>query len=256
VNKNQKKYWNLEKRRVNFLKDNPMNQLKKISRMAVANWKLNSIILLLVVYIFLDNKIAVDFSRRVANKIVDFYVHFQIIGITQAILTGLGAYFIYRQIKRGEDVDFARFYVDLNDSLTQSKAYEEVFRRLTDYELKSNQYEPFCDEDIFVILTYLNFFVSMSALIEKGILTIEDIDELYAWRFFAAMDNPDIQKVELDQYNHYHSRLYFLYYRWHNYREGRGLPFPLEDVADTSLIKNKHYLKFLAKINRERNKIS
>ena len=94
------------------------------------------------------------------------------------------------------------------------------------------------EDNIQIVINYLVYHEALAALVKKGVLSIKNIDDLFAYRFFLVMNNPEIQEKELRPEAQYYHGCFWLYKKWKNYREKRGLYILLKD---TSLEKTEEY---------------
>ena len=169
------------------------------------------------------------------NYNLDYFIG-MVDGIISAIATGLVLY----QLKVTEnteihqsDIEEASFILRYNQAFIQDKNMIEVERLL------ENQiyYSP---EEIDIIsennrqqfINYLVYLEGMAPLILHGVLSLENIDNLMAYRFFLAMDNKELQEVELKPYAEYYRGCFKLYKKWKEYRERKNLKNPCDDCKN------------------------
>lgn len=156
---------------------------------------------------------------------------------------------IYEQLKKEKDISCGTFFLELNNSISNNGSYKEIFTKLNKQELNETGAE-FTIDDAVNIVAYFNFFSTVKILIKKELLKIEDIDGIYAWRFFAFMNNKFVQQTELEKYEPHCERIYVLYYDWYKFRKEKGYQIPCNKKF--SLMGNEHYLKFLKETNRDK----
>ena len=66
-------------------------------------------------------------------------------------------------------------------------------------------------------VTFVNYLVhleGMAALVNDGVLRLSAIDDLMAYRYFIAVNNPVVQKFELIPYQDYYQGLIKLFPKW------------------------------------------
>lgn len=97
------------------------------------------------------------------------------------------------------------------------------------------------------LINYLVYLAGIASCVHGKNLEIEYIDDLFAYRFFLAMNNPEVQELELVSYASFYRGCYQLYEKWIRFRRESGkykgdIEIPLEE---TSLEKCKGYETYL-----------
>ena len=85
--------------------------------------------------------------------------------------------------------------------------------RKDDKNLISNDYQK--------IVNYLVYLESFVPLILHGQLKLEEIDDLFGYRYFIAMNNPVLQENELFRERPYYRGCFKAYEKWKNHRHGQ-----------------------------------
>lgn len=162
-------------------------------------------------------------------------------GIIGAIATGLVLY----QLKAAEktemhqnDIEEATFLLKYNQTFIQDANMVEVERLLED--------QAYYDEKMRAIITpdnrqkfinYLVYLESMAPLILRGVLSLNHIDNLMAYRFFLAVDNVEVQDEELLPFAEYYRGCFKLYRVWKKYRKDQGLCNPSDDCRNKAAMR-------------------
>ncbi|MBQ3518197.1 MAG: hypothetical protein IJA31_02620, partial [Clostridia bacterium] len=94
------------------------------------------------------------------------------------------------------------FYKYRSDELTEE--YIEEFRKHFDIESENRQN----------LVNYLVHLEGIAALVKNKILHIEMIDDLMSYRYFIAMNNPIVQKLELNEYSDFYKGCFGIYNAW------------------------------------------
>lgn len=97
------------------------------------------------------------------------------------------------------------------------------------------------------LINYLVYLSGIASCVHGENLEIEYIDDLFAYRFFLAMNNPEVQELELVSYAQFYRGCYQLYEKWIRFRRESGkykenIEIPLQE---TSLEKCRGYEKYL-----------
>lgn len=100
-------------------------------------------------------------------------------------------------------------------------------------------------------MVYLESFAPL--VLNKQFL-LEDIDDLFGFRFFVAMNNPVLQQNELLKEWQFYKGCFKLYYKWKDYR-GSSIPmehFDLWDKLKAKADKDPDISAFIKSIENER----
>ncbi len=82
------------------------------------------------------------------------------------------------------------------------------------------------------IVEYLSFFEMLGSMESRGVISIASFDALFGYDFFIAVDNADVQKIELEPYCDYYTQTYRLNKKWRRYRKKHKLLIPLEQKQE------------------------
>lgn len=162
-------------------------------------------------------------------------------GIIGAIATGLVLY----QLKASEktemhqnDIEEASFMLKYNQTFIQDANMVEVERLLEDQAYyDTEKREIITPENRQKFINYLVYLESMAPLILRGVLSLEHIDNLMAYRYFLAVDNAELQDKELRPFAEYYRGCYKLYVRWKKFRKERGLENPCENCRNQEAMR-------------------
>ena len=94
------------------------------------------------------------------------------------------------------------FYKYKKGKLTED--YIEDFEKMFDIESENRQN----------LVNYLVHLEGIAALVKNKVLHIETIDDLMSYRYFIAMNNPVVQKLELDEYSDFYKGCFGIYNAW------------------------------------------
>jgi hypothetical protein len=146
-----------------------------------------------------------------------------------SIIAIIGVTAIWYQLKREKDLSEAEFIINLNNTFTTNSDIKYIYKKIE--ESKNQQEDPFTDEDMIRVVDYLTFFEIMSNLIQRKVLNLDMINDLFAYRFFAAVHNPHIQKREIIKDAAYYKNLYILHSEWTKYRKKNKLYIPHDEFS-------------------------
>ena len=147
--------------------------------------------------------------------------------ILTTITTITGIFSVFIEMKRSADIAECEFIFNLQKQFDDNKLIQEAYTKLDKayFERKSDKTNIERRE----IVAYLTFFEMMCNLIIKGVLKINDVDALYGYPFFIAMNNEVIQNTELVKFRQFYRNIYTVYPKWINYRKSRDYEIPYEE---------------------------
>lgn len=165
--------------------------------------------------------------------------------IITTITAIIGAFAIWFQMKRERDINEAEFIMNYNISFIENPEYVELEQKLERYrkvvEAGGNVEklgEILTEENQQTVVNYLVYHEALAVFVKKRVLSIDSIDDLFAYRFFLVMNNPEIQRKELCPEVLYYHGCFWLHKKWTEYRRKKGLYIMLEE---TSLEKTDEY---------------
>lgn len=130
------------------------------------------------------------------------------------------------------DIEEAQFMLEYNQTFIQDEKMVAVESRLEQWMEDQNSNNLIINNDNRQqYVNYLVYLEGMSSLILRGIVNLEHIDDLMAYRFFLALNNPVLQKDQLFKYPDYYRGCFKAFKLWKQYRENNGLPILLSDYS-------------------------
>lgn len=123
----------------------------------------------------------------------------------------IGAIAIWFQMKRARDIAEGEFITNLNSSFLTNDDVKVLYGKLISGA-------PLTEQDRTAIVEYLTFFETVYLLLERDVVDISLIDDLFRYRFFIAVNNPLVQDLELLPDARYYANIYALDYLWNEYR--------------------------------------
>lgn len=132
---------------------------------------------------------------------------------------------------RQSDIEEAQFLLEYNQAFIQDEKMCEVEHRLEQW-MEGTLKDPLINEENRQrFINYLVYLEGLAPLIFRNILTLEHIDDLMAYRFFLATNNPVLQEDQLFRYAEYYRGCFKLYTIWKSYRTKNGHATPLSQYA-------------------------
>ncbi|NEZ54983.1 hypothetical protein [Adonisia turfae] len=137
----------------------------------------------------------------------------------------IGLFFVGFQLRSSERLAKAQFINELARDIDNHAAAESYLDRGGQWYTAN---AAFSQEDKALIEKYLNFFERVKFILDTKVIDMETVDDLFAYRFFYLVHNPNVQSEILfntDMQAYYRS-IFCLYSTWLNYRKSRKLSLP------------------------------
>ena len=160
----------------------------------------------------------------------------EVITIATALI---GAIALFFQFKRDKDINQASFVVKNEKSFEEKEGCRDIMQKLERY--RKGETNDFTKNDYTYIVSYLQWCETLSILVQKNVLNLKTIDNLYSYWFFLITNNEYIQKLELVPEAEFYKGVYILHKIWTKYKRKTN-QIILED--NTSLEKVENYDKY------------
>lgn len=142
------------------------------------------------------------------------------VGIFSLAATLVGTIFIAIELKNGSEVTCSEMLINLNNYFHDSDRLMKVYEVLENGELEGDySYERWKDVSSVEVAQYCTFFENLYLLYRHHIANIEDLDDLFGYRFFLFMNNPYIQENYILPTSSSYVQVFELYKIWIKYRE-------------------------------------
>ena len=152
----------------------------------------------------------------------------------------IAAVAFWMQLKRTENLDEANFIMNLNEQFISNDEMTRIEHALELYYNRDfeGQNEGVLDlvlerehDDCQRLINYLVYMEGLAALIQRNVMHLGVIDDLFAYRFFIAVNNPIVQEFELIPYANYYQGCFKLSKMWTKKWRKAGRPIPLDRYA-------------------------
>lgn len=151
----------------------------------------------------------------------------------------IAAVAFWMQMKRTENLDEANFIMNLNEQFISNDEMTRIEHALElyynqDFEGHEGTLELVLERDhsdCQRLINYLVYMEGLAALIKRNVMHLGVIDDLFAYRFFIAVNNPIVQKFELLPYANYYQGCFELSEMWTKEWRKEGRPIPLDQHA-------------------------
>lgn len=145
------------------------------------------------------------------------------VGIFSLAVTLIGTIFIAVELKNGQDVTCSEMLINLNNYFHGSDRLMKVYQVLEDCEMDGDYSdEKWKDVSSVEVAQYCTFFENLYMLHRHHIAHIEDLDDLFGYRFFLFMNNPYIQEHYLLPTSSSYVQLFELCQIWTRHRKSES----------------------------------
>ena len=174
------------------------------------------------------------------------------VGIFSLAATLIGTIFIAVELKNGAEVTCSQMLIDLNNYFHDSDRLMKVYQALEDCEAdKDYSGRHWQDISSVDIAQYCTFFENLYLLYRHHVATIEDLDDLFGYRFFVFVNNPYIQEHYIFPTSSSYAQIFELYRVWIAHREkensgaaeGQHYVPGYEFIIPAEYLCNKWYLQ-------------
>lgn len=149
--------------------------------------------------------------------------------IVTTILAIVAAVAFWMEFRSNERINEAQLIMELNDQFISNPQFNKVELELEKYYVQYREARrmgtsveeiPFgidldvFDEDRQSVINYLVHLEGVAALVNEGVLHLNVITDLMAYRYFIAVNNPIVQEKELLPYQEYYRGCFRIYEKW------------------------------------------
>lgn len=150
----------------------------------------------------------------------------------------------------------AQFIMDLNNQFIGNKDLMDVEFELEKYYYKYKNKELTEEYNVeflkhFAIdnrerqklVSYLVHLEGIAALVNNKVINLDVINDLMAYRYFIAINNPLVQNLELNEYHQYYRGCFAIYNKWKNvYGENE---IPMKEFEPKNLVENNKKIEVI-----------
>lgn len=150
----------------------------------------------------------------------------------------------------------AQFITDLNEQFIGNEKMTEVELELERFYHKYRKNQLTIEDEIAFekkynidgknrqcLVNYLVHLEGIAALVKSKVLRIRTIDDLMSYRYFIAMNNPVVQKLELLEYSDFYKGCFDIYDAWVKELKDQGISPPMYDENSNNLTKKREEQK-------------
>lgn len=162
--------------------------------------------------------------------------------VVTTITAIIGAVALYIQFKKDKDVNQASFMMQFHEYFYSTEGCKTILDVLDEHANGKFSIDLTDKKYYKDIMGYLGWIRTLCSLIDNRVLEINKIDEIFSYRFFAILNNKQIQDIEIVKNRQYYSLIYQVYQKWVSYRRKHGKYIVFDE---TSLDKTEHYAEIV-----------
>ena len=158
------------------------------------------------------------------------------------VLAIIGAVAFWMEFKNNDYLNESQFIMELNNQFISNAELTNVESDLDNYfekydngELTEGYRKEFCDKYLInkeqrqYLVNYLVHLEGIATIVNNGVLHLDIIDDLMAYRYFIAVNNPDVQKLELVPYKNFYKGCFDIYNTWKDVLQEQHIAIPMEE---------------------------
>ena len=146
--------------------------------------------------------------------------------IGEVVAAVIAAIMIILQLEQEKDIEKeenriheAEFILKYNQIFMENTSLQDVEGKLGDHYMgREKLTEETVNENLQGFVNYLVYLEGLAPLILNKVIDLSHIDDLFAYRYFIAMNNPIIQEISLKSFPEYYRGCYKIYRIWRDYR--------------------------------------
>jgi len=161
------------------------------------------------------------FGEKLSEEVSILLQFAEVVGIIFTIL------FTIQQLYGSKEIARATFIMELNQNYVENEEYMRVYNTLQSiYDDKQEGKLPHATETKKIekgaISNYLTFFETIYILKNRGVISFDIVDDLFAYRFFLAVHSELFQKMKLGPQPENFKNIFKLEKEWLEYRVSIG----------------------------------
>lgn len=161
--------------------------------------------------------------------------------VVNTVIVIVGAVAFWLEFKNNGYLNESQFIMELNNQFISNSDLIDIESQLEkcycafhnkDFKLYNEELSNFeiylmQDKKRQHLVNYLVHLEGIAAIINNGVLHLDVIDDLMAYRYFIAVNNPVVQKLELLEYANFYQGCFNVYQRWKKVLEKQKSEIPM-----------------------------
>lgn len=144
------------------------------------------------------------------------------------IITAIvGAFGIWLELNKEQEINQASFILSIHSDFYalggKGTMYTADLEKMLDEDFAGKKKLVLTEDDSTMVIQYLVWVKTLSSLINRNMIKISAVDDLFGYKFFVAVNHPEIQKMELIPYKTAYKGIFKAHKTWKKYRVKHGL---------------------------------
>ena len=129
----------------------------------------------------------------------------------------IGAFAIYIQNRKSKLIGQSSFTIEISKYLYETPGLTEFIHKLG--RASDVEGEPYVvtQKDRPLVIKYLNYIKTIAFLVDEKTVTIETLNNVFAYEFFIVVNNKSIQDLEIKDFAECYYDVFDLYDKWTKY---------------------------------------
>ncbi len=153
---------------------------------------------------------------------------------------------VFTELRQNKKINEAQLIKDINSEFINNQQLSKVERKLEVYydeyihakttDEREKIHLDLCldvgSEERQDLVNYLVHLEAVASLVNNEAIRLDSINDLIAYRFFIAVNNREVQELELLPFKDYYCGLYTLYNRWKAVMKRKHLEIPMKEQGE------------------------
>ena len=152
-----------------------------------------------------------------------------IASVVTTITAVVGAIALYFQLKKDKEINQATFIINFYETFNGDEHIQRIYKIIN--QQTNGENVKLVKDDYNDLISYLTWIRSLCSFLEKGTLSFNIVDEIFGYKFFAIINNKQVQDMEIVSYHEYYKLIYQTHHMWTAYRRKHKKYIPCEETS-------------------------
>ena len=163
-----------------------------------------------------------------------------VVSLVTIITAVVGAFGIWLELNKEQEINQANFILNIHSDFYalggKGSMYTADLEKMLDDDFSGKKKLELTEEENVMVVQYLVWVKTLSSLINRRMIKISAIDDLFGYKFFVAVNHPEFQRMELVPYKTAYKGIYKAHKQWKKYRDKHGYEV-YNEKTDLSLVE-------------------
>lgn len=167
----------------------------------------------------------------------------EIIETITTITAVISAFAIYIQIRKTKSVGQASFTIEISKYFYEVPGMAGFIHKFGRSNYSYNKSYIVTNEDQPILIKYLNYIKTLATLVKENVVTIQTLNNVFAYEFFVVLNNKSVQDIEIIPFEKFYHDIFDLFDAWQTYRVKHGFEILHEEDSLGNLDVYQNYIK-------------